>query len=150
MSLMSVCFERKLLISSATVDEVVKVCHDVLRDMGLKIMKEESTKEGQTTVFAGEGALVPLMTKALLSPLGLDNYVRAAQRSGIHIVISPSEKGIHLYACGLALDESTGKLEKYTKEELMEEVTDMVEAWDFENKFIQKISTRFPKVKEIE
>ena len=147
---MSVCFERKLLISNATVDEVVKICHDVLRDMGLKIMKEKSTKEGQTTVFAGEGALVPLMTKALLSPLGLDNYIRAAQRSGIHIVISPSEKGIHLYACGLALDESTGKLEKYTKEELMEEVTDMVEAWDFEGKFIQEISTRFPKVKEIE
>lgn len=147
---MSVCFRKELLISNATVDEVVKVCHDVLRSMGLKIMKEESTKEGKTTVFAGEGALVPLMTKALLSPLGIDNYVRAAQRSGIHIVISPSEKGIHLYACGLALDESTGKLEKYTKEELMEEVTDMVEAWDFEDKIIQKISTRFPKVKEIE
>ena len=147
---MSVCFRKKLLISDATVDEVVKVCHDVLRGMGLKIMKEESTKEGQTTVFAGEGALVPLMTKALLSPLGIDNYVRAAQRSGIHIVISPREKGIHLYACGLALDELTGKLEKYTKEELMEELTDMVEAWDFEDKFIQKISTRFPKVKEIE
>jgi hypothetical protein len=145
---MSVCFEKKLLISNATVDEVVKVCHDVLRDMGLKIMKEESTKEGQTTVFAGEGALVPLMTKALLSPLGLD--IRAAQRSGIHIVISPSEKGIHLYACGLALDELNGKLEKYTKEELTEEVTDTLEAWDFEDKFIQKISTRFPKVKEIE
>ena len=133
----------------ATVDEVVKVCHDILRRMGLKIMKEEPTKEGQTTVFAGEGALVPLMTKVLLSPLGIDNYVRAAQRSGIHIVISPSKKGPHLYACGLALDELTGQLEKYTKEELMEEVTDMVEAWDFEDKFIQEISTRFPKVKEI-
>ena len=147
---MSVCFKKKLLISNATVDEVVKVCHEVLKDMGLKITKEEATKEGQTTVFAGEGALVPLMTKALLSPLGLDKYVRAAQRSGIHVVISPSKKGIHLYACGLALDELTGKLEKYTKEELMEELTDMVEAWDFEDKFIQKISTRFPKVKEIE
>ena len=146
---MSVCFRKKLFIGNATVDEVVKVCHDILRRMGLKIMKEESTKEGQTTVFAGEGALVPLMTKVLLSPLGIDNYVRAAQRSGIHIVVSPSKKGTHLYACGLALDELTGQLEKYTKEELMEEVTDMVEAWDFEDKFIQEISTRFPKVKEI-
>ncbi|UCB61293.1 MAG: hypothetical protein JSW72_04390 [Candidatus Bathyarchaeota archaeon] len=147
---MSVCFKKKLFISNATGDEVVKVCHDVLKSMSLKIMKEESTKEGQTTVFAGEGAVVPLMTKALLSPLGLDSYVQAAQRSGVHIVISPSEKGTHLYACGLALDELTGKLEKYTREELTEEVTDILEAWDFENKFIQKILTRFPKVKEIE
>ena len=146
---MSVCFKKKLLISNATVDEVVKVCHEVLKDMGLKITKEEATKEGQTTVFAGEGALVPLMTKALLYPLGLDDYVRSAQRSGIHIVISAGEDGIHLVACGIALDEVTGELEEYTKEDFMEEVTDTLEATDFEDKFVNKILARFPMTEEI-
>jgi hypothetical protein len=146
---MSVCFEKKLLIDDSTVEEVVKVSHDILKDMGLKIMKEESTKEGRITVFAGEGALVPLVTKGLLAPLGLDNYTRAAQRSGVHVVVLPSEKGIYLYVCGLALDEATGEPEKYSKEDLLEEVTDTLEAWDFEEKFIRKILTKFPKIKEV-
>ena len=147
---MSVCFERELLIRGTNVDEVVNACHKALREMGLKIRKVESTKEGRTTVFAGEGALVPLLTKAFLYPLGLDDYVRSAQRSGIHIVISAGEDGIHLVACGIALDEVTGELEEYTKDDLMEKVTDTLEAWDFEDKFINKISARFRKIEEIE
>lgn len=145
---MAVCLGKEFLIHDATVDEVIDACQKALREMGLKIIKRELTSEGRTTVLAGEGALVPLMMKALLVPLGLDDYVRAAQRSGVHIVISPSEDGIHLYVCGIALDEATGKLEKYTKEDIMEEVTDALEVWDFEDKFINKIKATF-KIKEI-
>jgi len=146
---LSVCFERELLIHGTDVDQVVNACHKALGEMGLKIRKVESTKEGRTTVFAGEGALVPLMTKAFLHPLGLDDYVRSAQRSGIHIVISAGEDGIHLVACGIALDEVTGELEEYTKEDFMEEVTDTLEATDFEDKFVNKILARFPMTEEI-
>jgi hypothetical protein len=146
---LSICFERELLIPGTNVSEVVDACHKALRDIGLKMIKEESTKEGQTTAFAGEGRLVPLITKTLLSPFGLDDYVRAAQRSGVHIVISADKEGVRLYACGIALNEVTGKLEEYTEEDLMEEVTDTLEAWDFEDKFINKISAIFPKTEEI-
>jgi hypothetical protein len=50
----------------------------------------------------------------------------------------------------MALDETTGKLARYTKEDLVEEVTNTMEALDFENKFINKIRVAFPKAKEIE
>ena len=146
---MSVCFERELLILDADVDKVVNTCHATLKEIGLEVVKTESTKDGKITVFAGEGALVPLLTKALLYPLGLDDYVRSAQRSGIHVMISPSADGIHVFACGIALDEVTAKLEEYTKEDLIEELTDTLEAWDFEDKFINKILKSFPQSKEL-
>ena len=38
---------------------------------------------------------------------------------------------------------------KYTKEEVVEEVTSTMEALDFENKFIRRILTHFPKAKQI-
>jgi hypothetical protein len=36
--------------------------------MDLQITKEESTKEGRITVFDGEGALVPFLTRTYYLP----------------------------------------------------------------------------------
>jgi hypothetical protein len=49
---------------------------------------------------------------------------------------------MHVYSCGLALDEVTGRLAEYTKDEVIEEVTNTLEALDFENKFIKRIRAR--------
>jgi len=145
----AVCLEREVLIEDASMDEVTTFCNEALKEMRLRIKKEESAREGKTTIFASEGALVPLVLKTLLFPFTLGEYVRRAQRSGLHVLISPSKDGIHVYSCGLALDEFTGKLAKYTKDEVLEEVTNTMEAWDFENKFIKKILGHFPKAKQI-
>jgi hypothetical protein len=145
----AVCLEKEVLIKDASVDEVISFCNEALKGMKLKIKKEESSRDGKTTIFASEGALVPLVLKTLLFPFSLGEYVKAAQRSGMHVVISPSKDGIHLYSCGIALDEITGKLAKYTKDEVVEEVTDTMEALDFENKFIKRILEHFPKSKQI-
>lgn len=145
----AVCLEKEVLIKDASVDEVVSFCNEALKGMRLRIKKEESSHDGKTTILANEGALVPLVLKTLLFPFSLGEYVKVAQRSGIHVVISPDKDGIHLYSCGIALDEVTGKLAKYTKDELIEEVTGTVEAWDFENKFIKRILAHFPKAKQI-
>jgi hypothetical protein len=146
----AVCLEKEVLIEDASVEEVISFCNEALRGMKLKIKKEESSRDGKTTIFASEGALVPLVMKTLLFPFSLGEYVRAAQRSGMHVVVSPGKDGIHLYSCGIALDEVTGKLAKYTKDEVVEEVTDTMEALDFENKFIKRILEHFPKSKQIE
>ena len=66
------------------------------------------------------------------------------------VVVSPSKDGIHVYSCGIALSEITGKRASYTKEEVAEEITDAAEAWDFENEFIKKILEHFPEAKKIE
>jgi hypothetical protein len=145
----AVCLEKEVLIEDASVDEVISFCNEALKGMKLKIKREESRRDGKTTIFASEGALVPLVMKTLLFPFSLGEYVRAAQRSGMHVVVSPGKDGIHLYSCGIALDEVTGKLAKYTKDEVVEEVTDTMEALDFENKFIKKILGHFPKSKQI-
>ena len=145
----AVCLEKEVLIKDASVEEVISFCNEALRGMKLKIKKEESSRDGKTTIFASEGALIPLVMKTLLFPFSLGEYVRVAQRSGMHVVVSPGKDGIHLYSCGIALDEVTGKLAKYTKDEVVEEVTDTMEALDFENKFIKKILGHFPKAKQI-
>ncbi len=145
----AVCLEKEVLIEDASVDEVISFCNEALKGMKLKIKREESRRDGKTTIFASEGALVPLVMKTLLFPFSLGEYVRAAQRSGMHVVVSPGKDGIHLYSCGIALDEVTGELAKYTKDEVVEEVTDTMEALDFENKFIKKILGHFPKSKQI-
>ena len=80
----------------------------------------------------------------------MSEYVRAAQRSGLHVVISPSEDGIHVYSCGIALDEVSGKLARYTKDEVVEEVTDMMEALSFEDRFIKGLLKRFPMARTVE
>jgi hypothetical protein len=68
----------------------------------------------------------------------------------VHVVISPSEDGAIVYSCGLALDERTGKPAEYGSDEDIEEITDTMEALDFENKFAEKIKAAFPKAKEKE
>lgn len=145
----AVCLERKLLIPNAKIEDVASACEKAFKEMGLKVTKEEKTKEGSTIVLASEGALVPLTLRTLLYPFSLQQYVKAAQRSGVHVVISPSEEGVIVYSCGLALDELTGKPAKYSEEDV-EEFTDTMEALDFENKFVGKMKSIFPKTREIE
>jgi hypothetical protein len=146
----AVCLERKLFIPEAKVDDVALACRKAFKEMGLKVMKEEKNKEASTTVLAGEGAMVPLTLRTLLYPFSLQQYIKAAQRSGVHVVISPSEEGVIVYSCGLALDELTGKPAEYASDEDVEEITDTMEALDFENKFIMEIKATFPKTREIE
>jgi hypothetical protein len=150
MPLEGVCLERKLLIPEAKVEEVAIACQKALKAMGLKVTKTETTKEGTTTVLAAEGALVPLTVRTLLYPFNLQDYIKAAQRSGVHVAIAPSPEGVIIHSCGIALDERTGKPATYTSDEDVEEMTDTLEAIDFENKFINKIKTLFPKTKEID
>jgi hypothetical protein len=150
MSHEAVCLERKLLVPDAKVDDVALACQKAFKEMGLKVMKTERTKDGSTTVLAGEGALMPLTLRTLLYPFSIQQYVKAAQRSGVHVVISRSEEGTIVFSCGLALDELTGKPAKYFSDEDMEEITNTMEAIDFENKFINKMKELFPKTKEIE
>jgi hypothetical protein len=143
----AVCVLKELIIPSVSVDQVLDVCHRVFKEMGLKIMKD-STREGRTTVLAGESALLPLTLRALLYPFSLAEYLKMAQRSGVHVVASQEKDGVHLRTCGVALDEISGKPEKYTKDEIMEEANSMLEAMDFEQKFIKKIKDEFPGITE--
>jgi len=145
----TVCMDREVLIEDASAEEVISFCNRALKRMRLRIEKEESSQDGRTTIFASEGAVVPLTLRVLLFPFNLSEYVKTAQRSGMHIVVSPAKDGIHVYSCGIALDEITGKLAEYTKDEIVEEVTNTMEALDFENKFIKRILTKFPKAKQI-
>jgi len=145
----SVCLEKKLLIPGAKVEEVALACNKALKDMGLKVMQTETTSDGSTTVMAGEGALVPLTLRTLLYPFSLQQFIKAAQRSGVHVVVSPSKEGVIVYSCGLSLDEFTGKPAKYEEEDV-EEITDTMEALDFENKFLKRIREIFPGTEEVE
>ena len=145
----AVCAERKLFVPGAKVDELATTCQKALKNMGLRVTKSEKTKEGSTDVLASEGAIVPLTLRTLLYPFSLQQYVKAAQRSGIHVVIAPSEGGVFIYSCGLTLDELTGKPVQHLSDENVEEITDTLEALDFEDKFIKKIKEIFPDTKEI-
>jgi hypothetical protein len=146
----AVCLEKRFLIPDAKVDDVASVCEKAFKEMGLKVTHSEKTPEGSMTVLAGERALVPLTLRTLLYPFSLQQFIKSAQRSGVHVVISPSEDGAIVYSCGLALDELTGKTAKYESDEDIEEITDTMEALDFENRFTEKIRAAFPKAKEIE
>ena len=150
MSHEAVCLEKKLLVPDAKVDEVAQACRKAFKSMGLRVMKTEMIAEGTSTLLAREGALVPLTLRTLLYPFSLQQFVKAAQRSGVHVVISPKEEGTLIYSCGLALDELTGKPAKYLSDEVVEEMTDTMEALDFENKFLKNIKELFPKTREIE
>jgi hypothetical protein len=145
----AVCFDREVLVKDASVDEVVSFCNQALKEMKLRIDKEEPSQDGKTTIFASEGALLPLTLKVLLRPFDLYEYVKKAQRSGLHVVVSSDEAGVHVYSCGIALDEITGKLAKYTKDKIVEEVTNTLDELDFENKFVKRILEHFPKAKQI-
>jgi hypothetical protein len=144
-----VCLEKKLLVPGAKIEDVASECQKAFKEMGLKTMKTEKSSNGSTDVLAGEGALVPLTLRTLLYPFSIQQYVKAAQRSGVHVVISPSPDGVIIYSCGLALDELTGKPAKYDEEDV-EEITDTMEALDFENKFLARIKAVFPKTVEVE
>jgi hypothetical protein len=146
----AVCLEKRFLIPGAKADDVASVAQKALKEMGLKVTHSEKTPEGSTTVLAGERALVPLTLRTLLYPFSLQQFIKSAQRSGVHVVISPSEDGAILYSCGLALDESTGKPAEYASDEDIEEITDTMEALDFEGKFMGKMKAAFPRAKEIE
>jgi len=150
MSHEAVCLERRLLVPNAKVDEVASACQNAFREMGLRVKKTEKAENGSTTVFAGEGALLPLTLRVLLFPFSLQPYVKAAQRSGVHVVVSPWEGGTMIYSCGLALDELTGEPAKYVSDEDVEEITGTMEALDFENKFLTKMKHIFPGTKEME
>jgi len=78
MSHEAVCSERKLVIPDAKVDDVALACHKAFKEMGLKVTETERSKEGSTTVLAGEGALVPLTLRTLLFPFSIQQYVKAA------------------------------------------------------------------------
>jgi hypothetical protein len=149
MSHEAVCLERKFLVPDVKVDEVASACKVIFKEMGLRAMKTEKSDEGSTTVLAGEGALVPLTLRTLLYPFSIQHYVKAAQRSGVHVVISPSEKGTVIYSCGLALDELTGKPARFSDEDL-DEITNTLEALDFESNFVKKMKGLFPKMEEME
>ena len=144
-----VCLEKKLLVQGATIEEVTSECQKAFKEMVLKTMKTEKTSNGSTDVLAGEGALVPLTLRTLLYPFSAQQYVKAAQRSGVHVVISPAENGVMIYSCGISLDELTGKPSKYDEDDV-EEITDTMEAIDFENKFVARIKAVFPKTLEVE
>ena len=92
---------------------------------------------------------MPLTLRTLLYPFSIEQYVKAAQRSGVHVVLSTSKEGVMLYSCGLVLDELTGKPAKHVSDEDEEDITGTLEALDFENKFLGKIRTVFPKTREI-
>jgi hypothetical protein len=145
----AVCLERRIIVHDATVNEVIDACHTVFKEMGLKVTEEKSSHDGRTVVLAKEGALVPLVLKTLLFPLSISQYLKSAQRSGVHVVVSPTNEGVHVYSCGIALDETTGDLAKYSKEELMEEVSGTMESLNFENEFITRMLEIFPKAKEV-
>jgi len=150
MSHEAVCLESTLLVPEVKVEDVASACHRIFKEMHLKVMKTETSKDGRTVVLAGEGALLPLIVKTLLFPFSLQEFIKAAQRSGVHVVISPSEEGTVIYSCGLALDEVTGKPAQYVSGEDVEEITNTMEALDFENSFLKKIKKIFPGIKEIE
>jgi hypothetical protein len=145
----AVCFDREVLVEDASVDEVVNFCNKALKTMRLRIEKEESSPEGKTTIFASEGALIPLTVKVLLWPFNLQDYVKRAQRSGLHVVVSSDTAGVHVYSCGIAVNEITGKLAEYTKDEIVEEVSNTLDELDFENKFVKRILEHFPRAKQI-
>ena len=145
----AVCLEKKLLIPGAKVDDVASVCQKAFKEMGLKVTHSEKTPEGSMTVLAGERALVPLTLRTLLYPFSLQQFIKSAQRSGVYVVISPSEDGAIVYSCGLALDELTGKPARFSDEDL-DEITNTMEALDFESKFVKKMKELFPKNEEME
>jgi len=144
----AVCSERRVFIPDETVDRVAETSGRILGDLGLKVRERRAAGEGETTIFAAEGAAIPLIMRVLLIPFRAADYVKAAQRTGVHVVISPAEGGVNLFACGIALGEASGKPERYPEENTMEEVTDTLKAWDFEGSFIEMIKSAFPGAEE--
>jgi hypothetical protein len=148
MSQPSVCLNRKFLIRNATVDQVVVEANRALQEIGLKI-KNESVVDGKTSIFAAEGALAPITMKILTYPLWWSEFLRSAQRSGVHILIAPGAEGVYFYVCGISLVNLRGRPEKYS-EVTIEEVTDTLKSLDFEEKFIKTVISVFPQTEELD
>ncbi len=138
-----VCSNRLLLIRGSSVEAVVAAVNTALQNMGLKIKKSETFKGGKSSIFAAEGAWLPIILRILTFPLAFKDYTQSAQRGGIHLIVAPSDQGVGVNVCGLALDEITGRPEKYP-EPSMEEVTDTLKSLDFEEKFINNLRISFP------
>jgi hypothetical protein len=138
-----ICSNRLLLIRGSTVEAVVGAVEVTLKNMGLKIKKSETFEGGKSSIFAAEGAWLPIILRILTLPLAIKDYTKLTQRGGIHLLVTPSDEGVRVNVCGLALDEVTGRPEKYP-EPSMEEVTDTLKALDFEEKFISNLRLSFP------
>ncbi len=138
-----ICSNKLLIIKGSTTEAVVGAVEVALKNMGLKIKKSETFEGGKSSIFAAEGAWLPILFRALTLPLTIKDYSKSAQRGGIHLLVAPSDEGVRVNVCGLALSELTGRPEKYP-EPSMEEVTDTLEALDFEEKFISNLRLSFP------
>jgi hypothetical protein len=148
MSHPSICENRKFIIKKANLDQVITACNEALNEMGFNVKKRESTSDGKTSIFAAEGAIIPLTMKILAYPFQAQDYMQSAQRSGIHVLIVPSQEAILLHVCGIALTNLTGRPEKYQGEGI-EEVTDTMKNLQFEERFIKKIGSAFPSIEEV-
>jgi hypothetical protein len=147
MSEPSVCLNRKFLIKGVSIDQVGSESHRILKEIGLKL-KKEATIDGNTSIFAAEGALVPITMRVISYPLRLSEYISSAQRAGIHILLTPAPDGVNMYVCGFSVGDLSGRPEKYP-EVSIEEVTDTLKALDFEEKFINTIVSSFADIKEV-
>jgi len=147
MSEPTLCLNRKFLIKGATADQVISESHKAMKDLGLNV-KREATIDGKTSVFAVEGALVPIVMRVISYPWKMSEYVKSAQRAGIHVLVSQAPDGVYLYACGLSVNDLTGRPEKYP-EITVEEITDTLKALDFEEKFIKTVLAAFSDVQEL-
>jgi hypothetical protein len=143
MSQPTVCSNRLVLIRGSHLDAVVGAVEVALKEMGLKIKKSESFEGGKTSIFAAESAWLPITLKMITFPLTIKDYTKSAQRGGIHLLVTPSGDGVRVNVCGIALNEITGRPEKYP-EPSMEEVTDTLKSLDFEEKFINNLRFSFP------
>ena len=147
MSHPSVCENRKFLVKNASLDQLANACSQALKDMGLKIIDSKSTPDGKSSIFAAEGAALPLIMKTLSYPLRMEDYLKSAQRSGIHVLLAPGEGGIFLHVCGIALENLSGRPEKYPEVNI-EEVTDTIKNLELEKRFIKRITSAFPGTAE--
>jgi hypothetical protein len=125
------------------VEAVVAAVNTALQNMGLKIKNSETFEGGKSSIFATEGAWLPIILRIFTLPLTVKDYTQSAQRGGIHLIVTPSDEGVRVNVCGLALDEITGRPETYP-EPSMEQVTDTLKSLDFEEKFISNLMISFP------
>jgi hypothetical protein len=143
----TVCLNRKFLIKNASADKVISESHKALVNIGLKL-KKESSLDGKTSMFAAEGALVPITLKVITYVWNLSEYMKSAQRAGIHVLVVPSSEGVYMYVCGFSIGNITGRPEKYP-EVSVEEVTDTLNALNFEEKFVNAMTSAFPELEEV-
>lgn len=136
------------MIRGSSLEAVVEGVEAALKEMGLKVKKSETSEGGKTSIFAAEGAWLPIILKTISFPITIKDYTQSAQRGGIHVLVTPSNEGVLVNVCGLALTEVTGRPEKYP-EPSMEEVTDTLKSIKFEENFINNLRLSFPDLQEL-